>query len=313
MKIGVGKFRGFMRISNGFGQFQMLALDQRNSLKKMISSQKGNFEDEDLIKVKRSILKTLSDKVSAVLVDGEYGYPENLKYVFHNTGIILSAEKSGYVTNEKKSSDRLSEVYRKDVGMLAKKNGMDAVKLLIYWSDESSQRAKEHQMKIVEELGQICYDEDILYILEIITYDVDENQKAKAILKAMKVFSAEKYKVDLFKVEPIVTKSDFNLKMEDIFEFSNGKPWVILSGGMDVERFKDIVRWNCQIGASGFLAGRVIWKGAPAYIEKSELMDLHLMTTGAYNIEILKKNASEAIPFFKAPYFGGMENVELNV
>lgn len=311
MKIGIGKFRGFMKISNEFGQFQMLALDQRNSLEKMIITQKGSVEDSDLASVKRSILKILSDKVTAVLIDGEYGFPSNLKYISNKTGIILSAEKSGYVVDEKRTSDRLSQVYREDVGTFAKKIGMDAVKLLIYWSDDVSQETKNHQLKIVEELGQVCAEEDILYILEIITYGVSDSEKEKSILNAMKLFGDERYKVDLFKVEPIVREQGFDLKREDVFEFSNGKPWVILSGGMDVEKFKDIVRRNCQIGASGFLAGRVIWKGAPKYIEEPELMDLHLKNTGIYNLELLKLNASEATPFFKAPYFGGMENIEL--
>ena len=312
MKIGVGKFKGFMRISNDLGQFQMLALDQRNSLQKMINAQKGTVEDSDLVSVKRSILKTLSDKVSAVLVDGEYGFPSNLKYVSHKTGIILSAEKSGYVTDEK-SSSRLSKLYREDVGVFAKKSGMDAVKLLVYWSDNASKEAKAHQMKIVEELGQVCLEEDILYILEILTYDVNNSDKEKAILNAMKVFSDERYKVDMFKVEPIVREAPFNLKREDVYDFSNGKPWVILSGGMDVEDFKDILKWNCQLGASGFLAGRVIWKEAPKYVLNPELMDLHLKNTGIYNLELLKLNAAQATPFFKAPCFGGMENLELSL
>lgn len=108
MNIGIGKFKGFMRITNELGQFQMLALDQRNSLKKMITERKGSANELELVKVKRSILKNLSDKVTVVLVDGEYGFPENLKYISHHTGIILSAEKSGYVFDEKSPGEQLT-------------------------------------------------------------------------------------------------------------------------------------------------------------------------------------------------------------
>jgi len=313
VNIGVGKFKGFMRITNNLGQFQMLALDQRNSLKKMIIERKGSVDERDLVKVKRSILKSLSGKVTAVLVDGEYGFPENLKYVSHYTGIILSAEKSGYTVDEKNPGERLSNLYRKDICEFAKRNSMDAVKLLIYWSENAHRETKNHQMRMVEELGQTCADQDLLYILEILTYNVEEREKTKSILRAIKVFSEEKYKVDLFKVEPIVKSPDFELNRENVYEFSNGKPWVILSGGMDVEKFKDIVKWNCQLGASGFLAGRVIWKGAPLYIDAPELMDLHLNSTALYNLELLKSSAAEAIPFFKTPYFKGLENVKLTI
>ncbi len=310
MRISVGKYRGFMRIANSLGQFNMLALDQRNSLKKMIKERKGDVEHEDLVMVKRAILKNLSDKVTAVLVDGEYGFPENVKYVSNATGMILSLEKSGYVSDEENPDERLSRVFREDVCKFAKKNGFDAVKLLVYWSENVSEKTKAHQMKMVEEIGQNCYEEDMLYILEILTYNV-EGEKTDTILKAIKVFADERYKVDLFKVEPIVKTHQFGLKREDIYEFSNGKPWVILSGGMDVETFKDVVKWNCQLGACGFLAGRVIWKGAPMYVEYPELMDLHLKNTALYNLELLKLNAKEATPFFKTPYFEGLENVKL--
>lgn len=312
MNISIGKFRSFMRISNDFGQFQMLALDQRNSLKKMIREQKLATETADLVAVKRAILKNLSEGVTAVLVDGEYGFPENLKYLSHHTGIILSAEKSGYVI-DKNTKGRLNALYRDDVVEFAKKTGMDAVKLLIYWSDTSSEEIKNHQMELVEQIGQSCVEQDMLFILEILTYDVEKEEKTVAVLKAMRIFSSEKYGVDLFKVEPIVTTSKFNITRKRVYEASNGKPWVILSGGMDIEKFKDIARWNCQIGASGFLAGRVIWKKAPSYINNLELMDIHLKNTGLYNLKILKASTIDATPFFKTPYFNGIESINLTL
>lgn len=310
VNISIGKFRGFMRISNDFGQFQMLALDQRNSLKKMIGKQKTVVEASDLVKVKRAILKNLSDRVTAVLVDGEYGFPENLKYISHHTGIILSAEKSGYIV-DKDTESRVSTLYRNDVVKFAKRINADAVKLLIYWSDSSSKENKNRQTGLVEQVGQNCAEQDILFILEILTYDIEKEKKSTAILRAMEIFSREKYSVDLFKVEPIATSSKMDVTRENVYEVSNGKPWVILSGGIDVEKFKDIVRWNCQIGASGFLAGRVIWKEAPLYINNPELMDLHLKSTGLYNLEVLEASTIDATPFFKTPYFNGMESINL--
>ncbi|MEM0054327.1 MAG: tagatose 1,6-diphosphate aldolase [Nitrososphaeria archaeon] len=310
MKLGVGKFRGFKRISNTLGQFQMLALDQRGSLNKMLSQFKGKIEPKDLSTVKKEILKSLSDKVTAVLIDGEYGFPDNLKYIYNQTGVILSLEKSGYKETDDSTKGRISEIYRKDAVTYAKKSGVDAIKLLIYWSDNASDKTKEQQRQLVEIVGHQCFEEDILYILEILTYD-SKNGKRESILNAMKIFSENIYNVDLFKVEPILTEPHFDISPNEIYEHSNGKPWVILSGGMDVEQFKEILKWNCQLGSSGFLAGRVIWKGAPAYINDLDSMQLHLNTSGTYNLEVLKINASDAVPFFKTPYFGGLENIQL--
>jgi len=310
MKLSVGKFRGFKRITNTFGQFQMLALDQRGSLNKMLSQFKEKVEPQDLSTVKKEILKALSDKVTAVLIDGEYGFPDNLKYIHNQAGVILSLEKSGYKESDDSTKSRMSEIYRKDAVKYAKKVGVDAIKLLIYWSDNSSEKVKEQQKQLVEVVGHQCFEEDILYILEILTYD-PKNSKKESILNAMRIFSEDKYNVDLFKVEPILTESHFDISPKEVYERSKGKPWVILSGGMDIEQFKEIVKWNCQLGSSGFLAGRVIWKGAPAYINDIDLMQLHLKTSGVYNLEILKASAFDAIPFFKTPYFKGIENIQL--
>ena len=41
-------------------------------------------------------------------------------------------------------------------------------------------------------------------------------------------------------------------------------PWVLLSAGVDFEQFKPQAQVACENGASGFLAGRAIWKEAAA-------------------------------------------------
>jgi tagatose 1,6-diphosphate aldolase len=37
-------------------------------------------------------------------------------------------------------------------------------------------------------------------------------------------------------------------------------PWVLLSGGDPYELFRDQVEIACEAGASGFLAGRALWR-----------------------------------------------------
>jgi sulfofructosephosphate aldolase len=51
-------------------------------------------------------------------------------------------------------------------------------------------------------------------------------------------------------------------------------PWVVLSTGVPHERFGELVGAACRGGASGFLAGRAIWRSAvgqpdpPAHLER---------------------------------------------
>jgi len=299
LKITPGKYMGLKRISTSTGCFQMMALDQRNSLKRMLKKFKEP-RGEDLIAVKRSILKNLSEYVSAVLVDPEYGFFENLKYIHRNSGVILSLEKSGYVEKE---GGRISQVVEDDIVKKAKKWGVDAVKLLIYWSDNVSEEVKNHQRDLVKKMGEMALESDILYILEILTYGVSESEKTKAVLSALKEFSRDDYHVDLFKVEPVVREESHGLSRDYIFDVTGGKPWVILSGGMDVETFKKIVEMNCELGASGVLAGRVIWKDSVRYVDDPDRMDLFLKTTGVRNVEIIRRAMSLALPYHQTPYY----------
>ncbi|MCD6449570.1 MAG: tagatose 1,6-diphosphate aldolase [Thermotogaceae bacterium] len=304
-ELSAGKFRGFTALSNDEGIFQILALDQRNSLKKLIEEHYGSCKDEDIKAVKKAVTKNIAPEASAILLDGEYALPQMIKYIPKSTGIILSLEKSGYVTSDN-NGERLSMLYREDAVKLAKSWGVDAVKLLIYWVSDIGNKTKDHQRKLVERVGKEAKDLDILLILEILTYGQNKGKKDE-ILKALSEFSDGFYNVDLFKIEPFKEE----VTSEEIYEATKGKPWVVLSGGMDVRDFVPILKNNVNAGASGFLAGRVVWKRAASYIRKLGKMDEHLSTTGIRNISLLKDAVKNAVPWYSAPFFGGFENITI--
>ena len=299
--LSAGKFRGISRISDEFGTFQMIALDQRNSLKRMFTSIFGDQRDEDLVEVKSGILRALSRYASAVLVDGEYALPSAMKEIHPRTGVILSLEKSGY-----RDEERLGELFREDAVEVGKRWGVDAVKLLIYWSSDSSERAKEHQRNLVRKIGEKTKELDLPFILEILTFG-DKKGKTSEILSAMKEFSGEDYGVDLYKIEPFTER----VERDVVFEASGGKPFVILSGGMDIDKFLGVLELNVSIGASGFLAGRVIWKDCVKNARDQKKLLTCLERKGLRNLRLMKSIAESALPWYETPWFGGFENLEV--
>lgn len=305
MEYSPGKFMGFRRISNNDGIFQMLALDQRQSLFKLLKEYGlDRKKQEDAIKkIKKTILKTLSQYASAVLVDGEYAFPDFLSYIHPNTGIILSIEKSGYT---EVADGRVNELFREDAIELAKKWGCDAIKLLIYWNDDADEKIKNAQKKFVKKVGGQAKDLDLLFILEIVTYGVSKGQK-KAILSAIKNFSSEGYGVDLFKIEPFIE----SVNASEVFEASLGKPWVVLSGGVEINRFLPILENNVLSGASGFLVGRVVWKNIIKYFNNEEKMEFYLKNTGLNYLSWLKEKSKYSLPWYMTPYFGGYEQINI--
>lgn len=302
-----GKYMGFKRISNDLGQFMMLALDQRGALRKLIKSVREVREPEDLVNVKTAILKSLAKKVTAVLIDPEYGFPNNLRYVPAHTGVIVATEKTGYAESGEKG--RLSELVCENIVEKIKRSGADAAKLLLYWSENASQEVKTHQMNVVREVGNSCQEQDLLYVLEIVTYDTAPQGIQFNVMAALELFSEQEYGVDLFKIQPFLPEN--NPFRHDIERASRGKPWVILSGGMGASDFAKIVEFNCNLGSSGFLGGRVIWKDAIELIDSQISMEEQLGTTGLYKLEMVKTSAREAIPYYMTAFFGGHERISI--
>src|SRR5437667_377546 len=84
-------------------------------------------------------------------------------------------------------------------------------------------------------------------------------------------------------------------------------PWVVLSAGADFNVFRGLVELACRGGASGFLAGRAIWKDAfrektlPAQME-------YVRTQGVQNFQALADLAHQyARPWWD--FYGGKERL----
>src|SRR5437879_12080831 len=103
------------------------------------------------------------------------------------------------------------------------------------------------------------------------SYPVDESEEAFAHHKADTVIrTAEALSplgIDVLKAEfpgdPKVTANPDELQKNcERLSRATKVPWVVLSAGADFPVFRGLVERACQGGASGFLAGRAIWKDA---------------------------------------------------
>ena len=82
-------------------------------------------------------------------------------------------------------------------------------------------------------------------------------------------------------------------------------PWVLLSAGVDFERFKKQVEIACRAGASGFLAGRALWQEAPQIRSRTERIRF-LETVAAQRLRQL----AEIADAYGTPWFAklGVQN-----
>ena len=105
--------------------------------------------------------------------------------------------------------------------------------------------------------------------------------------------------------------------MDDAYDFceeiSNRSrvPWVILSAGVDIEEFLINVEIASESGASGFLAGRAVWKEFTKFFPDESKMSLWLKTSGVENYFRLVEASDKALPYFEHPLFEFYANIEI--
>ncbi|MCH8494205.1 MAG: tagatose 1,6-diphosphate aldolase [Balneolales bacterium] len=325
--IPIGKFRRLSRLSNTNGQFSMLAIDQRKSLRQMISGTTGQSPDsvpaEALQLVKRIVTRELADGASALLTDPLFGYPTTYDVVPRTTGVMLSIEVTGFnIVNNYERHSRLIPGFSVEK---AAQLGADAIKLLIWHNKEASAETIEHQNSIIKRVAEDCNRYEVPLILEIVNYpsgniDVTSaayaREKAERVIEAAHTFSQPEFGVDVLKLE-----FPGNLKYTDAFQdrsFAAGEtvytlddvhnfnkqvneaslvPWVILSAGVDPEEFIENIHISNKAGASGFLCGRAVWKHIVDFYPDETAMTNYIKNKAKhYFDEILQAN-TQALPW----------------
>lgn len=271
-ELTAGRWLGLKRTSTHNNVFAILAFDQRGTYRKMLPQ---NSTYEDAVAIKSEIVSALSEYSSAVLLDEEYGLQPALN-MSRRSGLLMAYEKSGYSGD---STYRKIQFHTDWTIPKIKRMGASAVKLLAYYHPDSGSLADEID-SVVKSVVDECHAHDLPLFLEPVSYSLDAS-----ISKESAVFAATRAKVvketarrlsqtgaDVLKLEfPIDAAFEndqgiWRSACEAVSEVSI-VPWVLLSAGVDFETFANQTRIACQSGASGFLAGRAIWKEGVAMSE----------------------------------------------
>jgi tagatose 1,6-diphosphate aldolase len=303
-----GRWLGLKRTSAPNDVFTILAFDQRGTYKRMLPE--GTSFDR-AVQIKSEIVSALSQKASAVLLDEEYGLRPALEMSRHS-GLLLSYEKSGY------SGDA---TYRKiqfnpDWTLTKiKKMGGTAVKVLTYYNPENQTLADEID-GVITQVAADCHAQDLPLFLEPLSYSmnaavVKESAEFAPLRPTAVVETARRLSrtgADILKMEfplDVAYNSDrsaWRTYCEAVSEAST-VPWVLLSAGVDFETFAEQTQIACEAGASGFLAGRAIWKEAvtmgdaerAAFLQQTALPRLERLS------EIAVKYARPWTQWYSAP------------
>jgi tagatose 1,6-diphosphate aldolase len=309
MKLTPGKLAGLKKVSNERGVIAAAAMDQRGSLQKSLSKEKGGeISDAMMEEFKILVTEVLTPHASAILLDPEWGLPASKRRA-RNAGLLLAYEKTGY---DKTGPGRLGDLLDHWSARRLKEAGADCVKILLYYSPFDPKDVNDKKHAWVERIGDECRANDIPYFLEFVGYQegADEKgleyakKKPQIVTEAMREFSKARYGVDVLKVEVPVnmkfvegTKSYGGQraysKQEAIELFHKAanvatKPFIYLSAGVSNSEFSETLELagESRVKFNGVLCGRATWKdGIPIYAKQgAAAFRKWLETEGVKNI-----------------------------
>ncbi len=296
------KQKKLKRLCDKNGIIGALAIDQRGALRRMLGE---DTPVEQLETFKVLVSKYLTKYASSILLDPELGW-KAAEARDKNAGLLVAYEKTGY---DKTVPGRYPDLVENVSVQRLKANGADAVKVLLYIDVDEDRAVNDVKEAFIERIASECKAEDMPFFLELVSYDAkvtDEKEYAKLkprkVIEAVKLYSQERFGVDVLKVEvPVNMKyvegfaeNEVLYTKEEAAAFykeqsdATSLPFIFLSAGVSAQLFQDTLHFAKESGSTfnGVLCGRATWTGATkAYQEGGEAATIKwLETIGKQNI-----------------------------
>jgi tagatose 1,6-diphosphate aldolase/sulfofructosephosphate aldolase len=253
-------------IASPDGVFSIIAMDQRNTLRRMFKAVDIDATEEDLRTVKADVARALTPAASGMLLDPTYGVPAvtEAEALARDCGLLVAAEPSSRDSyNGEPRTRRDPELNARWVAA----QGGDAVKFLVQLrSDRSVAKAGEPDLAgevldVCQEIVTDCSSAGLPSVIENLVYELPGEQlsgKARedAIINA--AAALDDLDIDLLKLEYPGSPGGCR-RLADVLH----RPWAVLSAGVPFEQFSDVLKIAFdEGGASGFIGGRSIWREA---------------------------------------------------
>jgi sulfofructosephosphate aldolase len=252
------------------GTFLMVAMDQRESLRTMLAPHHADADDARMIRFKLAVARELGPYASGFLIDRHYAYDEIVaeRILPPSCGLILAVDAleqpPGGIVEDTELDEKAGNAIREPVV---------ALKLLVIWRDDARRaRRVETSRRFVE----LARSYGLLSVLEPVVRGPEGFDREASIVEAAGELST--VGCDLYKCEVPTHGAG---EPAEITEWSRRIdaavpcPWVVLSQGVEPERYPAAVEAACKGGASGMLAGRAVWTATLAADDPTELLREH--------------------------------------
>jgi sulfofructosephosphate aldolase len=244
--------------------FSIIAMDQRNTLRRMFTAAGLYASDGDLRTAKADVARVLTPAASGLLSDPTYGVPAitDAGALAPDCGLLVAAEPA-----ERRSYQGEPRTHR-DPALDARwvlDQGGDVLKFFVQLrADRPVPSPGEpdlvaEALAVCEEIIRDCRATGVPVVIENLVYtrpgeDLQGQAREDAIIESARALND--LDIDLLKLEYPGSPEGCR-RLAGIL----GRPWAVLSAGVPFGQFTDIIRIAAEEGgASGFIAGRSVWR-----------------------------------------------------
>jgi tagatose 1,6-diphosphate aldolase/sulfofructosephosphate aldolase len=246
------------------GVFSIIAMDQRNTLRRMFSAVGIEAGDEDLVTSKTDVARVLTPLASGILFDPTYGVPAvtGTGALAESCGLLVASEPA------ERGKFGVEPITRRDPALDSQwvlSQGGDANKFFAQLrADRPAPAAGEPDLveqclQAVRDVVEDCKQVGIPSVIENLVYPLDDEdlsgkRREDAVIEAARALN--EIDCDLLKLEYPGSPEGCR-RLAEVLD----RPWAVLSAGVPFDDFTKVLQIAFdEGGASGFIAGRSVWR-----------------------------------------------------
>jgi tagatose 1,6-diphosphate aldolase/sulfofructosephosphate aldolase len=244
--------------------FSIIAMDQRNTLRRMFTAVGVDASDDDLRTAKADVARVLTPHATGLLSDPTYGVPAITAAgaLAPNCGLLVAAEPA-----ERRTWQGEPRTHR-DPALDAQwvlDQGGDVYKFFVQMrGDRPAPKPGEpdlvgETLAVCQEIIDDCRATGVPVVIENLIYtrpgeELTGQAREDAIIESARALND--LDIDLLKLE-YPGSAEGCKRLAEILD----RPWAVLSAGVPFDQFTDIIAIATdEGGASGFIAGRSVWR-----------------------------------------------------
>lgn len=272
-RMTTAEYRGYQQICGADGHMMVVACDQRGAMRQILAStpeERAKIDETKLGDVKSDIVAYLANSASCVLLDPVCAVPRVVDdgVLGRNTALLIGLDASGWDVDAK--GYRLSKLVPGVDARRVRELGGTGGKLMVYLRPDRPE-ANTHNIKIIRDCVADFAKEDLLLVVEILTYAFDGEDEAAYKAKFGELIEGcARIALDNGSKVLKLPFPGSAASCRAISDMAGDVPWAVLSAGVDHKTFLGQVETAMQNGASGVIAGRALWKDCISLDRKVE-------------------------------------------